>query len=100
MFIVDTSEFHLRILRIRISLPRLAFNSQTCKAHLPGHGDDDDGEVSVSDEQQEHYVTAVEIPRDFEELRQNCEKAEFVLKCVFGESNIADGDKYEDDNDA
>ena len=99
MFIVDTSVFHLRILRICISLPRRGFNSQTYKTQLPGHGDDD-GEVSVSDEQQEHYVTAVEIPRDFEELRQNCEKAEFVLKCVFGESNVADGDKYEDDNDA
>ena len=76
MFIVDTSVFHCLA---KVSILRLA--------QLHGHGDDD--EVSA-DEQEKFDITAVCILRDFEQLRQNCEKVKFVWKCIFDDGNVVD----------
>ena len=74
MFIVDTSVFHCLA---KVSILRLA--------QLRGHGDDD--EVY---EQENYDITAVCILRDFEQLRQNCEKVKFVWKCNFDDGNVVD----------
>ena len=40
-------------------------------------------------EEDDDDVTTVLSLRNLEGLRQNCEKVELVLKCVFGDGNIA-----------
>ena len=47
--------------------------------------------VMMKREEDDNDVTAVWSLRNLEGLRRNCEKVELVLKCVFGDSNIADG---------
>ena len=42
-------------------------------------------------EEDDNDVTTVLSLRNLEWLRQNCEKVELVLKCVFGYGNVGDG---------
>ena len=42
-------------------------------------------------EEDDNDFTAVLSLRNLEGLRQNCEKVELVLKCVFGYGNVGDG---------
>ena len=42
-------------------------------------------------EEDDDDFTVVLSLRNLEALRQNCEKVEFVLKCVFGYGNVGDG---------
>ena len=42
-------------------------------------------------EEDDDDFTAVLSLRKLEGLRQNCEKVELVLKCVFGYGNVGDG---------